>query len=304
MGVALQKALGGNVLDPIFARRSKQRHVMRLRNSAARTAVSARTLPIRNAGTMHAGQPRNRRHAAELFDDGRCRFHISDCSDISYTVKPDCSGLRSRHAPRGPLQFGMSSEWTQKALEFAGISQSEAARRLSADFGISVDRAAVNKIVKGKRELAAAEMLALSKITGFPVPEDDDARARTVQIVGLVSAGSDMVSFADGQGPFGEIEAPANATPSTVAVEIRGDSLGPTFNGWILFYNDRREPVSSDLLGKFCVVGLADGRVVAKNITAGQLPGHYNLIANVGPPIYDAEVEWAARVINMAPAGS
>ena len=64
----------------------------------------------------------------------------------------------------------MFAEWTRKALKHAKITQAEAARRLAANYGITVERAAVNKITKGKRELSARELAALVEITGYPSP--------------------------------------------------------------------------------------------------------------------------------------
>ena len=168
---------------------------------------------------------------------------------------------------------------------------------------MGMSRSGFIKLEYGERKLSDAHIAKAMEVFGASEREvlNGPEVKRMAQVVGLVSAGSDMVSFADGQGPFGEVEAPANATPSTVAVEVRGDSLGSFFDGAVIFYDDRRDPVTADQIGAFCVVGLADGRVVAKKIMAGQLPGRYNLIANVGPPIYDAKVVWAAKVIDIRP---
>ena len=48
-----------------------------------------------------------------------------------------------------------------------------------------------------------------------------------------------------------------------------------------------------------CIVGLASGQVVIKRFERGQLPNRFNLRSNTEPPIYDAEVEWAAKVKTM-----
>lgn len=126
----------------------------------------------------------------------------------------------------------------------------------------------------------------------------------TVQVLGLVGAGSAMILYSEGDPPDDWVPAPANATEKTVALEIRGDSLGRLMNGWLLFYDDVRTPVTDDLIGKMCVVGLADGRVLVKEMQRGHLKGRFTLHSNIGePPIYDAEVNWAARVKDMRPRG-
>jgi transcriptional regulator with XRE-family HTH domain len=62
------------------------------------------------------------------------------------------------------------AEWIAKALKNSGLSQAELSRRLQ-DRGLrTVDKSAVNKLMKGERRLAADEMLAISAITGYSIP--------------------------------------------------------------------------------------------------------------------------------------
>jgi transcriptional regulator with XRE-family HTH domain len=123
---------------------------------------------------------------------------------------------------------------------------------------------------------------------------------RTVPLVGYVGAGSLAHYFGEGDGNLGEVEAPDNATEKTVGVEIRGESLGVMLDGWVAYYDEVREAPTPDMIGKLCVVGLYDGRVLIKKLEKGQLPKHYNLLSQ-DPPIYDAEVVWAAVVKAMMP---
>ena len=50
-----------------------------------------------------------------------------------------------------------------------------------------------------------------------------------------------------------------------------------------------------------CVCGLADGRVLVKALKRSQIPGHWTLLSNTEPPIYDVLLEWAALVREMRP---
>lgn len=59
--------------------------------------------------------------------------------------------------------------------------------------------------------------------------------------------------------------------------------------------------MTSDLLGKLCVVALDDERVVVKKLKRGQRRGKYDLFSNTEPPLYDQTVVWAARVKQMVP---
>lgn len=128
-----------------------------------------------------------------------------------------------------------------------------------------------------------------------------EAEPKTVPVVGLVGAGSVATLFSAGQGPFDQVEPPHDATDSTVALGIRGASLGPAFDEGIVFYDDVRSPVTPDLHGRLCVVGLPDGRVLVKLLrSAGD--GSYHLFSNtLEDPLLNQAVDWAARVKDVRP---
>lgn len=196
----------------------------------------------------------------------------------------------------------MLSEWVELALETKGMSQAALGRELTIRLGRSIDRAAINKMVTGKRAIAADEMLVISQVTGVPAPvEQHVPKRRLVPLIGFVSAGAEANLFGEGQGPFDEVEPPDGSTEKTVAVEIRGDSLGPILNGWRVFYDDVYEPSRPELLNELCVIGLDDGRILVKKLTKGQLAGRYTLLSNAEPPIYDEAVNWAAPVRGILP---
>ncbi len=130
---------------------------------------------------------------------------------------------------------------------------------------------------------------------------EDAPTSDSVPLVGLVGAGSVATLFSEGQGQLDEVEAPANATPNTVALGIRGASLGPAFDEGIVFYDDVRSPVTPDLHGRLCVVGLEDGRVLVKILrSAGD--GTFHLFSNtMDEPLLNQVVGWAARVKDVRP---
>jgi len=123
---------------------------------------------------------------------------------------------------------------------------------------------------------------------------------RRVPLVGYVSAGAEAHFMPPG-GPIGEAPAPEWASEATVAVEIRGESLGSLFDKWLVFYDDVRRPVTTDLMGRLCVVGLEDGRILIKKLQRSRARGLFHLISQTEPPILDVAVEWAARVKSMMP---
>jgi hypothetical protein len=129
------------------------------------------------------------------------------------------------------------------------------------------------------------------------------AGRRGVPIVGLAGAGPQgTVAFAESDGELGDAPSAPNATHRTVAVEVRGDSMhGTAEDGWLIYYDDRRDPPDESLLAQLCVVALADGRVLVKWLHAGRGPGLFHLESANAPTMRDVAVEWAARVTAIIP---
>lgn len=124
---------------------------------------------------------------------------------------------------------------------------------------------------------------------------------RTVPLVGYVGAGAEAHFYAEGDENLDFVEAPEGATPSTRAALVSGESLGPLFDQWLVFYDDVRDPVTPDLIGKLCVVGLPNGKVLVKKLQKVRGEDRYHLLSNNEDPIFDQEVSWAAKVKTMTP---
>ena len=110
------------------------------------------------------------------------------------------------------LSCGMIAEWVRNALKFAGLNQSEAARRLTESVGHEINRSAMSQIVKGGRALRADEMLALSRITGYALPETAPQPA----VSGLTRAAIES-ALSEAVGDAGLGRALARATASALA---------------------------------------------------------------------------------------
>ncbi len=132
-------------------------------------------------------------------------------------------------------------------------------------------------------------------------PEDDEAQAPRTPIVGYVGAGAAAHYYNIGQGHMDDTERPNNATEKTVAVEIRGDSLGPWFDRWLVFYDDMRSPITEDMFGKLCVIGLATDQVLIKEVRPGTRKGLFHLGPVGDESAKDAKVLWGAKVRMIAP---
>lgn len=156
-----------------------------------------------------------------------------------------------------------------------------------------------------KRETAAKYAKAFRKTAGWLITGDSD-RPGYVPIVGYAGASPDgSILFGDGDSHFGEVALPYGAGPNSVAVEVRGDSMrGIAEDGWLVFYEERREPPTDDLIGEYCIVGLPDGRVLIKKLARGRKKKHFDLESAAGATIYDAKVEWAAPVSAIVPRRS
>lgn len=123
-----------------------------------------------------------------------------------------------------------------------------------------------------------------------------------VDVVGYVGAGAQAHRYEVGQGALERVPPPDPITETTVVVEIRGDSLGEIFDRWLVFYDEVKRPLTEDLIGELCVVGLPDDRVLIKKIVRSKTkPGFFDLLSNTEPPIEGVEIGWAARVKKLIP---
>lgn len=176
--------------------------------------------------------------------------------------------------------------------------------KLSGDVGISVSQ--LSRYESGKRDPSLAHLSAIADHFGLTVgdlvePETDhDPDEDTLPVVGYVGAGAVYVPFEQSD-ELDRISRPDWANENTVVAEIRGDSLGSLFDRWLVFFDQVNAAPTSEMVGKLCVVGLADRRVMVKKLTRGEVKGLFTLLSNYEPPIYDVAVEWCAIVRHMAP---
>lgn len=127
----------------------------------------------------------------------------------------------------------------------------------------------------------------------------DGPEARMLKVMGYVGAGTDAHFYSVSHEFLDEIEARPTDPPNAGALRILGDSLGPMFDRWYVVYDDVRQPVTEDLIGKPCVLWLADGRVLVKKLERG--PNGFRLVSNsdAHPPITGVEIVSAAKVLDL-----
>lgn len=162
----------------------------------------------------------------------------------------------------------------------------------------------ISSLENGKQRLTTDWMNRLApvlKVRPADLLLSSDPDPQAVPLVGYVSAGAEAVLFSDVQGNLEHVQGVAGMSAETVAVEIRGDSLGSAFNGWLAFYDDIKEPPTADLIGRLCVVELDDGRMMAKELMGSSLAGRYSLKSPNMEPLYGVSLNWAARILFMRP---
>jgi DNA-binding XRE family transcriptional regulator len=200
-------------------------------------------------------------------------------------------------------------ERLQQARREFGFTAAEAAKALGVPeptyFGHENGHRGISRAARRYAEFFKVSLDWLLTGKGTPRPsktvQREQEKDNQVPLVGYVSAGAEAHFFAQDSGHLDEVTGPDGSSDATVAVEIRGDSLGTFFDRWVVFYDDVRRPVTSDLVNKLCVVGLDDGRILIKKIQKSKTRGYYHLLSQTEDPILDVRIEWAAKVKHMVP---
>lgn len=174
----------------------------------------------------------------------------------------------------------MLSQWLQQALEASEVAQAELARQLTAALGRSIDRAAVNKMLKGTRAIAADEMKVIERITGWEAPTEIE-----VPLMGNIGAGETVEAIENGAEET--VSAPRDARPGTVAARVQGHSMFPTLrDGWVVYWSKMLP--AEEMVNDLCVVHLEDGRILVKILRSGSSRKVWTL-QSVNPSTADME---------------
>lgn len=157
------------------------------------------------------------------------------------------------------------------------------------------------KLEKGERRLSdvwiARAASALGVDAGALVTNSDG-----VPLVGYVGAGGQAIMYTDFDNQTELVARPPDAGQKTVAAIVRGDSMsGIAEDGDLIYWEDEPSPPTEAMIGKLCVVGTADGRILVKRLLKGSRPGLWHLISTNHAPIEDCEVAWASRVTWVKP---
>lgn len=239
------------------------------------------------------------------------RAHAHHICDYRKEPSSEICGLRSlifcaarKYSSR--MEQEILRRWLREITKKRGLKQKVAK-------ALGVERAAVSRLLSGKRNFKIGEPERIAETLRVPLPGGDPhleseavlqdkpapGMKDTVPVVGYVGAGGQHHLYGLEEQEIERVPRPPGSPPGCVAVEIRGTSLGRQFNRWLAFYDDRREPVTEDLIGRLCVVGLDDGRTFIKELRRGA-GGTFDLISPADEPMRGVRVVWAAKVINLA----
>jgi transcriptional regulator with XRE-family HTH domain len=84
-----------------------------------------------------------------------------------------------------------------------------------------------------------------------------------------------------------------------LAARIDGDGLHPVPGGWLVYFEALPRDAET-LIGKLCVVQVAGGQRLIREIRKGQNPGLYTLLSWSASPMENAQVQAAHLVISIA----
>ena len=191
---------------------------------------------------------------------------------------------------------------------FLGLSQASFAAR------VGVDQSNVSRWENGAPP-DDAHIVRLAELAGqhpaafrygrHPEAGSKPQAPRWISVVGYVGAGQEIFAIDDhalGAG-LEEVEAPEGVGKDPmVAVRVRGESMHPLRDGWLLFYRRDQHGVPEACLNRLCIVKLAgDGPVLVKELHRGYRDGHFVLSSWNAPPIEDVRLDWAAVVLSIRP---
>jgi phage repressor protein C with HTH and peptisase S24 domain len=164
----------------------------------------------------------------------------------------------------------------------------------------------ISKIVSGRRKVQGHEVMPIreffQRLEGaYGASSARQNQNGLVPVIGYVGAGDRQRIYDVDAGFIEEVEAPGQMADDTIALEIRGNSLGPAFNGGYVFYSEQPHGDIAQVVGDLCVVRTSDGATYVKTVEPGATPETFTLISIQGEPIENVALEWAVPVLAVTP---
>ena len=222
--------------------------------------------------------------------------------------------MRTMHEDGPETAVGGRSQAQDLAARIRALRKSLGLSQASFASRVGVDQSNVSRWESGAPP-DDAHIVRLAELAGqHPaafrygrLPETDSAAPPrdVVSVVGYVGAGQEIFALDDhalGAG-LEEVEAPEGVgRDPMVAVRVRGESMHPLRDGWLLFYRRDQHGVPEACLNRLCIVKVAnDGPVLVKELRRGYRDGHFVLSSWNAPPLEDMRLDWAAPVLSIRP---
>ncbi len=122
---------------------------------------------------------------------------------------------------------------------------------------------------------------------------------KKVGLVGHAGLGCEVFP-SNGDDPWfaiDDIDLPAFDADELAAIRVVGDAMYPFYKDGDIIYFKRERDLEAEVVGRECVVRLANGRMYLKRVEHGRHPGVYTLVSSNAPPLSDVALAWAARVV-------
>lgn len=130
-----------------------------------------------------------------------------------------------------------------------------------------------------------------------------EAEARFVPIIGRVGADSSgEVIQADSHQGYDMAPVPPGGSANAAALEVIGDSmpwLAP--DGALVYFERQNTPPTPEMVYYNVICELEDGRVLLKRLLRGSAPDLWTLESQIGPPIENVRIRWAAEPTAIIP---
>lgn len=127
-------------------------------------------------------------------------------------------------------------------------------------------------------------------------------RAAKIPVICYIGAGAELHPIDDhprGEG-IEKVEPPQGVTDCVAAI-IRGSSMHPLRDGWLIFWAKDQDGVPDEAVGQLCVVQVHNGPTMVKEVRKGTKKGHYHLVSWSAPIREDVRLDWASRIIDIRP---
>lgn len=132
-----------------------------------------------------------------------------------------------------------------------------------------------------------------------PIKNGDE---QFVPIIGRVGADPEgTIIQSTGQASYDLAPQLPTGVRAAAALEVVGDSM-PWFaeNGSLVYIESQHREPTPEMLYNYCVVETderPEGRVLVKRLLRGSEPGMWTLLSQVGPPIENVRLRWAAEPV-------